>query len=64
MLAAVEAAGSPARIKGIGVVAWCDRDSLIGCACIADGLATEVVGVGVAIYAENMGVMAVTRVCS
>lgn len=56
------------HIKGIGVMTGRNMDPLIGRAFIADGVATMISGsgggTGVTTYAENMGVMAVTRVYS
>ncbi len=56
------------HIKAISVMTGRDLNSLIGRAFIGDGLATVIAGfgggTGVTTYAENMGVMAVTRVYS
>ncbi|MCA0424808.1 MAG: NCS2 family nucleobase:cation symporter [Proteobacteria bacterium] len=56
------------HIKGIGVMTGRNMDPLIGRAFMADGVATMISGAGggtgVTTYAENMGVMAVTRVYS
>jgi putative pyrimidine permease RutG len=56
------------HIKGIAAMTGRNYDRLIGRAFLADGLATIVSasggGTGVTTYAENMGVMAVTRVYS
>jgi len=56
------------HIKGIAVMTGRNLDGLIGRAFIADGAATMISGAGggtgVTTYAENMGVMAVTRVYS
>ncbi|RDJ27166.1 pyrimidine utilization transport protein G [Bosea caraganae] len=56
------------HIKGIAVMTGRNFDSLIGRGFMADGLATMIAGsgggTGVTTYAENMGVMAVTRVYS
>ena len=56
------------HIKGIAVMTGRNLDPLIGRAFIADGVATMISGsgggTGVTTYAENMGVMAVTRVYS
>lgn len=56
------------HIKGIAVMTGRNLDPLIGRGFMADGLATMIAGAGggpgVTTYAENMGVMAVTRVYS
>src|SRR5690606_13762580 len=56
------------HIKGIAVMTGRNLDGLIGRGFIADGLGTMIAGsgggTGVTTYAENMGVMAVTRVYS
>jgi putative pyrimidine permease RutG len=56
------------HIKGIAVMTGRNFDPLIGRGFIADGVATMIAGsgggTGVTTYAENMGVMAVTRVYS
>lgn len=56
------------HVKGIAAMTGRDYDPLIGRAFIADGVATMVSGfgggTGVTTYAENMGVMAVTRIYS
>lgn len=56
------------HIKGIAVMTGRNMDHLIGRGFIADGVATMIAGsgggTGVTTYAENMGVMAVTRVYS
>jgi uracil-xanthine permease len=56
------------HIKGIAVMTGRNLDPLIGRGFIADGVATMIAGsgggTGVTTYAENMGVMAVTRVYS
>ena len=56
------------HVKGIAAMTGRDYDPLIGRAFIADGVATVVSGsgggTGVTTYAENMGVMAVTRIYS
>lgn len=56
------------HIKALAAMTGRDFDPLIGRAFIADGLATMVSGfgggTGVTTYAENIGVMAVTRVYS
>ena len=56
------------HIKGISVMTGRNMDHLIGRAFIADGVSTIISGAGggtgVTTYAENMGVMAVTRVYS
>jgi uracil-xanthine permease len=56
------------HIKGIAVMTGRNLDPLIGRGFFADGLATMIAGAGggtgVTTYAENMGVMAVTRVYS
>lgn len=56
------------HIKGIAAMTGRDYDPLIGRGFLADGLATILSGfgggTGVTTYAENMGVMAVTRIYS
>ena len=56
------------HVKALGAMAGRDFDPLIGRALAADGIATVVSGLGggtgVTTYAENMGVMAATRVYS
>lgn len=56
------------HIKGIAAMTGRDYDPLIGRGFLADGLATILSGLsggtGVTTYAENMGVMAVTRIYS
>ena len=56
------------HIKGIAAMTGRDYDALIGRGFLADGIATMVSGfgggTGVTTYAENMGVMAVTRIYS
>lgn len=56
------------HVKGIAAMTGRDYDPLIGRAFVADGVATVVSGfgggTGVTTYAENMGVMAVTRIYS
>lgn len=56
------------HVKGIAAMTGRDYDPLIGRAFLADGVATVVSGfgggTGVTTYAENMGVMAVTRIYS
>ena len=56
------------HIKGIAVMTGRNLDHLIGRGFMADGVATMIAGsgggTGVTTYAENMGVMAVTRVYS
>ena len=56
------------HIKGISVMTGRNFDHLIGRGFFADGLGTMIAGsgggTGVTTYAENMGVMAVTRVYS
>jgi putative pyrimidine permease RutG len=56
------------HIKGIAAMTGRNLDPLIGKGFIADGVATMISGAGggtgVTTYAENMGVMAVTRVFS
>ncbi|WP_232629222.1 solute carrier family 23 protein [Methylobacterium sp. Leaf118] len=56
------------HIKGIAAMTGRDYDPLIGRGFLADGLATILSGMGggtgVTTYAENMGVMAVTRIYS
>jgi putative pyrimidine permease RutG len=56
------------HIKGIGAMLGQDLDRYLGRAFVGDGIATMVAasggGTGVTTYAENMGVMAVTRIFS
>jgi putative pyrimidine permease RutG len=56
------------HVKAIAAMTGRDFDPLLGRAFLADGLATVIAGsgggTGVTTYAENMGVMAVTRVFS
>lgn len=56
------------HVKAIGAMSGRNLDPLLGRAFLGDGLATIVAGfgggTGVTTYAENMGVMAVTRVYS
>jgi putative pyrimidine permease RutG len=56
------------HVKAISAMTGRDFDPLLGRAFFADGLATIIAGLGggtgVTTYAENMGVMAVTRVFS
>jgi putative pyrimidine permease RutG len=56
------------HVKAIAAMTGRDFDPLLGRAFLADGLATVIAGsgggTGVTNYAENMGVMAVTRVFS
>lgn len=56
------------HVKALAAMTGRDFDPLIGRAFVADGLATIVSGsgggTGVTTYAENMGVMAVTRIYS
>jgi xanthine/uracil permease len=56
------------HVKAISAMTGRDYDPLLGRAFLADGLATIIAGcgggTGVTTYAENMGVMAVTRVFS
>jgi uracil-xanthine permease len=56
------------HIKGIAAMTGRDLDPLMGRAFMADGIATMAAaaggGTGVTTYAENMGVMAMTRVYS
>jgi putative pyrimidine permease RutG len=56
------------HVKAISAMTGRDFDPLLGRAFLADGLATIIAGfgggTGVTTYAENMGVMAVTRVFS
>src|SRR4051794_7144301 len=58
----------PRHVKAIAAMTGRDFDPLLGRAFLADGLATVIAGsgggTGVTNYAENMGVMAVTRVFS
>lgn len=56
------------HVKGIAAMTGRDYDPLLGRAFMADGVATVISGLGggtgVTTYAENMGVMAVTRIYS
>lgn len=56
------------HVKGLAAMTGRDYDPLVGRAFMADGIATMISGAGggtgVTTYAENMGVMAVTRVYS
>lgn len=67
-VAVVLVAENLGHIKGLAAMTGRDFDPLMGRAFLADGLATIVSGAGggtgVTTYAENMGVMAVTRVYS
>lgn len=67
-IAVILVAENLGHIKGIAAMTGRDYDPLIGRGFIADGLATMISGAGggtgVTTYAENMGVMAVTRIYS
>src|SRR5690606_10745445 len=67
-VAVVLVAENLGHIKAIAVMTGRNLDSYIGRAFVGDGIATMVSasggGTGVTTYAENMGVMAVTRVYS
>lgn len=67
-VAVVLVAENLGHIKAIGVMTGRNLDPYIGRAFIGDGLATMLSagggGTGVTTYAENMGVMAVTRIYS
>ena len=67
-VAVVLVAENLGHIKALGAMTGRNFDALIGRAFMADGIATMVSGAGggtgVTTYAENMGVMAVTRVYS
>ena len=67
-IAVILVAENLGHIKGIAAMTGRDYDPLIGRGFIADGLATMISGMGggtgVTTYAENMGVMAVTRIYS
>jgi uracil-xanthine permease len=56
------------HVKSVGQMTGMDADPLIGRALVADGVATTLAGVGggsaTTTYAENIGVMAATRVYS
>ena len=56
------------HVKSVGQITGTDTDPLIGRALAADGLATTLAGLGggsaTTTYAENIGVMAATRVYS
>ena len=56
------------HVKAIGAMSGRNLDPLLGRAFLGDGLATIIAGAGggtgVTTYAENMGVMAVTRIYS
>ncbi len=56
------------HIKAVAGMTGCNLDPYVGKAFLADGLATllsgSVGGSGVTTYAENLGVMAVTKVYS
>ena len=65
-IAVILVAENLGHIKALAAMTGRNFDSLIGRAFIADGVATSVAalggGTGVTTYAENMGVMAVTKV--
>lgn len=67
-IAVILVAENLGHIKALAAMTGRDFDGLIGRAFIADGAATVVSalggGTGVTTYAENMGVMAVTRIYS
>jgi uracil-xanthine permease len=67
-VAVVLVAENLGHIKALSAMTGRDYDGLIGRAFIADGLATVISagggGTGVTTYAENIGVMAVTRIYS
>ncbi len=67
-IAVILVAENLGHIKALSAMTGRDFDPLIGRAFMADGLATVVSalggGTGVTTYAENMGVMAVTRIYS
>ena len=67
-VAVVLVAENLGHVKAIGAMTGRDLDPYIGRAFLGDGLATMVSGAfggtGVTTYAENMGVMAVTRIYS
>lgn len=67
-IAVILVAENLGHIKGIAAMTGRDYDPLIGRGFFADGLATMMSGLGggtgVTTYAENMGVMAVTRIYS
>nr|WP_245513297.1 solute carrier family 23 protein [Enterovirga rhinocerotis] len=67
-IAVILVAENLGHIKGIAAMTGRNYDPLIGRGFIADGLATMLSGfgggTGVTTYAENMGVMAVTRIYS
>ncbi|MBV9656112.1 MAG: pyrimidine utilization transport protein G [Acetobacteraceae bacterium] len=67
-IAVILVAENLGHIKALSAMTGRDFDPLIGRAFFADGLATMVSalggGTGVTTYAENMGVMAVTRIYS
>jgi uracil-xanthine permease len=67
-VAVVLVAENLGHVKAIAAMTGRDFDPLLGRAFLADGLATIIAGfgggTGVTTYAENMGVMAVTRVFS
>lgn len=67
-IAVILVAENLGHIKGIAAMTGRDYDPLIGRGFVADGLATMLSGMGggtgVTTYAENMGVMAVTRIYS
>src|SRR5260370_41642122 len=56
------------HVKAVGTSPGRNLDPFLGRACLGDGLATIVAGLGggtgVTTYAENIGVMAVTRIYS
>ena len=67
-IAVILVAENLGHVKALAAMTGRDFDPLIGRAFIADGVATAVSGMGggtgVTTYAENMGVMAVTRIYS
>ena len=67
-VAVVLVAENLGHVKAISAMTGRDFDPILGRAFLADGLATIIAGfgggTGVTTYAENMGVMAVTRVFS
>ncbi|MGY2047935.1 solute carrier family 23 protein [Methylobacterium sp. JK268] len=67
-VAVVLVAENLGHVKAIGAMTGRNLDPYLGCAFLGDGLATMLSGAfggtGVTTYAENMGVMAVTRIYS
>jgi uracil-xanthine permease len=67
-VAVILVAENPGHIKAVGAMTGRNLDPLLGRAFVGDGLATmlagAVGGTGVTTYAENIGVMAATRVYS